>query len=396
MRRKIFNILLKISNFFVFIFNRIKIPFINHLIIKNCKIDIRLDLTKQCNLKCVYCHYSLPETKNSSIHNLSLEDIKKIFSGCKNSVRQINLSCGHEPLINKEFTQILEYLSQNHPKVFIYFVSNCTLLTEKKRSAVVDNKVDLITFSIDAATKVNYEKIRRGSRFEKVISNILALKKLKKDLNVNKPAVNAIFVMLNSNIHEATHFLNLTKFLGIESITFHHLVKEGAINYEKESLFMQKAKYNYFHELITTKSKEVGVNITIPDPFPINEEWVPTIADDIKINDVYKILPDNQKEKGVCKPEFVRKYNTNFHIIDKFKPRCSFPFKEVHIKEKRFVKPCAYLSGPPLGDLEKDGNILDIFRNEEFTKLRKSMFSDTIDKRCLKCPLVANKIKNNR
>ena len=396
MRHKFSNILFKIFNLFVFRFHKITFPFINQFIVKNGKIDIRLDLTKQCNLKCVYCHYSLPDTVNSSVHNLSLEDIKKIFEGCKNSIRQINLSCGHEPLINQESIQILEYLSQNHPKVFIYFVSNCTLLTEKKRSAVVSNKVDLITFSIDAASKVNYEKIRRGSRFEKVISNILALKKLKEDLNITKPAVNAIFVMLNSNIHEAAHFLNLTKFLGIESVTFHHLVKEGAINYEMESLFMHKAKYNYFYELITTKSKEIGVPITIPDPFQINEEWIPSIASDIEIDDVYKILPDDQKEKITCKSESVHKYNTNFHIIDKFKPRCSFPFKEVHVKEKRFVKPCAYLSGPPLGDLKKDGNILDIFKNEEFTKLRKSMFSNTIDKRCLKCPLVAHKIKNNR
>jgi MoaA/NifB/PqqE/SkfB family radical SAM enzyme len=371
-------------------------PVLENIIKKKAKIDIRLDLTKQCNLKCVYCHYSLPSTKNIPDYNLNLNDIKQIFANIGDSIHQINLSCGHEPLINKDFIPIIEFLHSYHPKVLIYFVSNCTLLDRRKRLCIVENNVDTITFSIDASIKETYEKIRKGARFEKVIANILALKELKVKLQSTNPKVHAIFVMLNSNIQEAEQFLDQLEFLGIESITFHHLVKEGAINYEEESLFNYRAKFNYYHKLVTTKAKALKIPISIPEKFNTQEDWFPYSEEEVNVQEMREIIPDENLDCTESKLRNVYQRKVENKFIDKFKPRCSFPFKEVHIKQKRYIKPCAYLSGPPLGDLKKEKSILKVFQNEEFSKLRKSMFESEIDMRCRKCPLVEKQISNNR
>ena len=371
-------------------------PVLENIIKNEAKIDIRLDLTRQCNLKCVYCHYSLPSTKNIPDYNLNLGDIKQIFANSGDSIHQINLSCGHEPLINKDFIPIIDFLHNHHPNVLIYFVSNCTLLDKRKRLSIVENNVDTITFSIDASIKETYEKIRKGARFEKVIANILALKELKVKLRSKNPKVHAIFVMLNSNIQEADQFLDQLEFLGIESITFHHLVKEGAINYKEESLFNYKAKFNYYHKLITSKATALQIPISIPEKFSIQEDWFPHSEEEVNVQEMREIIPDENLDCTESKLGNVNQRKVENKFIDKFKPRCSFPFKEVHIKQKRYIKPCAYLSGPPLGDLKKEKSILKVFQNEEFSKLRKSMFESEIDMRCRKCPLVEKQISNNR
>ena len=178
----------------------------------------------------------------------------------------------------------------------------------RKRLSIVENNVDTITFSIDASIKETYEKIRKGARFDKVIANILALKVLKVKLRSTNPKVHAIFVMLNSNIQEADQFLDQLEFLGIQSITFHHLVKEGAINYEEESLFNHKAKFNYYHKLITAKATALQIPISIPEKFSIQDDWLPHSEGEANVQEMREIIPDENLD---CSESNLKNVNVN-------------------------------------------------------------------------------------
>ena len=81
----------------------------------NRKINyLRLSITENCNLKCKYC---LPE-KNISVKKdfLNIDEIEKIVSAMAlNGIEKVRIT-GGEPLIRKDFLDILKRIN-NIPKI---------------------------------------------------------------------------------------------------------------------------------------------------------------------------------------------------------------------------------------------------------------------------------------
>ncbi|MFH1968469.1 MAG: radical SAM protein [bacterium] len=363
---------------------------------KRRNLSIRLDLTNQCNLKCSYCHHNLPQLPDIPPKKLTKKDIEFILKDTGQYVDWIMLSCGHEPLVSNDFSEIVKFISDKHPHIKINFCTNAMLLNEEIRRLIVENQVHALIFSMDGITKETYERIRSGGKFEKVVGNILALKQLKDKMTTIFPVVNLTFVIMNSNISEAPSFIKVCKSLGINHISFQHVVETAHLDLNRETLFNYKAKFNYYRKKIIEKAEEYKTSILIPKEFITNDIWLPEKNEKISIEEILSVKPDENRSTenlNIIKKENITKENI---LLDRLNPFCKLSFNEIMIIEQEFIKPCPFLAGPPLGNLKDKKPLLEIFFGEEFKKVRKNMFKKDGDHRCKDCPIKNSYLPNEK
>jgi len=97
----------------------------------------------------------------------------------------------------------------------IYMTSH--LLTEGQMEAFTNYRSFLFTkFSLDGATKETYEKIRVGADFDKIIRNIKALDRFKREKGKHFPQIEFHYLIMQQNIHECEQFIEFIDSLDIE------------------------------------------------------------------------------------------------------------------------------------------------------------------------------------
>jgi radical SAM protein with 4Fe4S-binding SPASM domain len=96
----------------------------------------------------------------------------------KHGNRRIALHKDGEPLLHPEIIKILERVKKNNNHI-VYVTTNAHRLNQNIGKALLENKIDVVNFSIGAATKEFYEKVR-GKNFDKVMDNILRFLELRK------------------------------------------------------------------------------------------------------------------------------------------------------------------------------------------------------------------------
>jgi radical SAM protein with 4Fe4S-binding SPASM domain len=124
----------------------------------------------------------MKEFKND-VRKFGLMDIE-LFEKAMNEIdnfgnRRIALHKDGEPLLHPKIIKILERVKKNNNHI-VYVTTNAHLLTKEVSTSLLENKIDVINFSVGAATKEFYQKVR-GKDFKKVIDNILSFLKLRKN-----------------------------------------------------------------------------------------------------------------------------------------------------------------------------------------------------------------------
>ena len=142
------------------------------------------EITNICNLKCIHCPYSYILKQKSYIpRHMELGIFKKIvdeISQYKGTI--LRLVCDGEPMMHPDFLEIITYSRQKGISP-LCLNTNGTLLEEVLAREILQQNVEVVEVSLDAFTKDTYERIRLGADFEKVVSNVETLIRLKKDLN---------------------------------------------------------------------------------------------------------------------------------------------------------------------------------------------------------------------
>ncbi len=179
-----------------------------------CMIEV--EPTTRCNLRCVMCEHTYWKEKP---RDLSFEEFKRIidqFPGLK----WICMTGIGEGFVNKDYIKMLRYLKSK--KIYVELFDNFYFLNEKIITELVDMGIDRILPSIESATKKTYEKIRRGSDFEKVVKNIKFLINLKKKRNLIFPEMDFHFITNKLNIHEVPLFIDFVHSLDpdIKKVSF--------------------------------------------------------------------------------------------------------------------------------------------------------------------------------
>lgn len=167
---------------------------------------LRISLTERCNLRCSYCMPLEGVQLSPAKHLMNANEIYSIAKIFVNlGVNKIRLT-GGEPLVRKDFSRILERLSNLNVDLSITTnaVSIDRYLIQLKKA-----RVETINVSLDTLDADKYQKITFRNYFNRVYQNILTL--IAEGFKVK---INAV-LMRGINEDEILSFIKFTKNLPV-------------------------------------------------------------------------------------------------------------------------------------------------------------------------------------
>lgn len=176
------------------------------LLRKPAKIEI--EHTINCNKKCIFCTHTYWKEKKG---NMTFEQFKKIIDDIDN-LKWINLAGIGSNFMNKDFYRIIAYARRKH--INVNFVDEFDFFDEKKARQVIDLGINSIFVSFDAATKSTYEIIKKGCNFDRSLTNIKTLLRLKEQMKSPFPVVHFRFIVSSLNYREMPAYIELIHKLG--------------------------------------------------------------------------------------------------------------------------------------------------------------------------------------
>lgn len=172
-------------------------------------IQIDLELTDTCNLRCIECPISSNlKRKTNRINLVKAKEIIKFYAF--NGVLALKLNYINEPLLNFDDLIEISKFAKQVGILDVYFTTNGTLLSpEKSRELIDQDLISRIQVSIDAINPETYDQIRIGGNYERVSKNIDFFMKYKKSQNKEFPLLRVNFLSLPENKGQEKKFLEL-------------------------------------------------------------------------------------------------------------------------------------------------------------------------------------------
>ena len=161
-----------------------------------------------CNLKCPKCmvfgtnNNSAFDIKNIATSAMPIENVIKILDEVKDYKPAISPSFFTEPLVVKNFKEILRAAKQR--EIPVSFCTNGLLITENMAEFLVDH-MSAISVSIDATTKETLLKTRSTTRLDRIKKAVFLL--LEKRGTNDSPRVGVNFTVEDDNRHEQDDFV---------------------------------------------------------------------------------------------------------------------------------------------------------------------------------------------
>ncbi|APA00289.1 GTP 3',8-cyclase MoaA [Flavobacterium commune] len=190
---------------------------------------LRISLIEKCNLRCTYC---MPAEGIALTPKKELMTADEVFAIAQtfvnNGVDKIRLT-GGEPLLRKDFPEIIEKLSQLETEISI---TTNGILIDRHIEVLKQFKVKKINLSLDTLVASKFNTITLRNQFEKVIDNLHLL--LNNDFKVK---VNVVLIK-GFNDNEIIDFINLTEFLPI-SIRFIEFMPFAGNQWDRSKMVSQ-------------------------------------------------------------------------------------------------------------------------------------------------------------
>jgi len=212
--------------------------FSDHLISR--PVYAQIEPTSRCNLRCRMCIINTP---GHETHDMRLSDFKHIISKLPRLLF-LNIQGNGEPLLNKDLFSMIDYARQHG--IATVTCTNATLLDEHTIKRLLLSGLFELGISIESADKDMYEYIRRGAKFEQVVSNIKKLLVFRDTINPEL-IIKFWITLINHTADEVERCIDFAARLGMDGIVFQQVqTKEDYTkNYSSHFSGSPQLKKNY-------------------------------------------------------------------------------------------------------------------------------------------------------
>ena len=157
-------------------------------IIRDYPLQVDLELSTVCNLKCPMCYTISSEyIKKVQKRFMDLDLYNKIIDEISGKVYAIRLSLRGESTLHPNFIKAIEYAKQKGIKE-VSSLTNSSTLTLDFFKKIANAGLDWLTVSIDGINE-EYENIRKPLKFKDTFQKLLEIKKYKIKEGIEKPVV---------------------------------------------------------------------------------------------------------------------------------------------------------------------------------------------------------------
>lgn len=197
----------------------------------NLPLTLQVEVTRACNLSCRMCNVHHGSKAGMTIND---EVLEASFELAKTAIAVYPFGLG-EPLLYPSIAEVVgKYKSQG---TLVALISNGMLLNEKMARELIENGLDNLTISFDAAEPGLFNKVRRGADFHVISNNISTLNGIKESLKVSNPVVSLNVVAQRSNFVQLPQIIVLAEKWNISSVNLTPIaIHEHIPDLENESL----------------------------------------------------------------------------------------------------------------------------------------------------------------
>ena len=205
---------------------------------------LRISLTEKCNLRCTYC---MPAEGIPLLPSAALMSATEIFDIAQTfvtmGVNKIRLT-GGEPLVRKDFTEILRKLSTLGAEVAI---STNGILVDKYIPLFKELGVKKLNLSLDSLDPIKFRQITRRDHFKKVMQNLDLLLNEGFEVKIN------VVLMKGFNEDEILDFIQFTKDKNVD-VRFIEFMPFGGNDWKSEKLVS-------LDEIVSLAKNAFGANL---------------------------------------------------------------------------------------------------------------------------------------
>lgn len=231
---------------------------------------INLEVVRgKCNLKCRMCLGTNSPNHPNRFDYMPAEEFQKTLASAP-SIQGVTLSSGDsDPLLHPQFGRLIEIAKENEILLDL-FTNGHPLSVRVARQMVESGAVQMINFSIDAATQETYARIR-GDDLSRLRGKIDMLASLKRETNRNLPWFSFSFVAMQDNIHELPDFVTMAHSHGGMRVFVEDLIGWDA-DPNGNIVATDHPRWREFVADAAARAAEYGIKLTLPERFQHESE----------------------------------------------------------------------------------------------------------------------------
>ncbi len=310
-------------------------------ILRNCQpAIIDIEPNSRCNSRCIMCQVSEWENGKRA-DDMTFREFREFMETQKNLI-EVKLHGMGDPFINKEFIEMTEYLTEQD--IWVRTSTNASLLhVNDNARRVIDAGIGEIQISFDGATREVFEKIRRGSNFERIVKNCTLINDY---ANRKDRLYTRMWVLVQEyNSHQILEFVEIARKMQFQRISFSLSLNDwgqeewNSKNHDLEARNRLTEEDKF--QLAKIAAKE-GIDITV---------W-----------------------------EQANKYS-----LDNPKNICSWPFTRPYITSDSRIVPCCMIANPEVADFGDAREFNQLWNAPVYQEFRKKHLDGNIPKYCRNC-----------
>lgn len=298
----------------------------------------------ECNYNCEFCGFDY-RTKPLKAQ-MSLDEYKIILKNLRPELlRDIVFSGMGEPLICKDFGEIVKYTREHYPHIKLMINTNGELLTGETAKLVAEN-LDIVVISLHSLEAKTYSTISGNKSLQTVLDNIKNLRELNPNLKFT-----FYFAYSMRNISEIKKHVDFCR-----QVNNSFFIGAYAKFYTRRKCFSDMNNENLFHVL--------DKDLSLFNHQEYSDEMVSEAA-------------RHAKEIGLKKYIFPALFKNPFQK----RANCTFPYSQIMIGPDGQVYPCGGSEVLMYEDIKEgklnfgnllENNIDEIWNTNDYPRLRTS------------------------
>ncbi len=321
--------------------------------------QISVKITNVCNLRCKTCGqwgetgYNFHRSSTELRENVPVERYLNLSDDVR-PYTPIYYIWGGEPFLYPGLFDFTHRIKQN--KSVLSVVTNATMLAERAEE-VVDQKWDVLMFSLDGPEAIHDEIRGRKGTFQKVAEGIEAVRKYKRDKKQHLPWIMALVTISVDNAPWLDKIFEVGEQLNLDCmIIYYSWFTNEKIGYAHTRIMQQKLG------VTPTKWKGYLFNHNV-DTIALSESLKRIRSRKWKFGHLF--IPDLKKDEDVVE------YYKNPGNFFGYGP-CVSPWFVAEVMPNGDVAPCRDYPDYITGNLMEE-SILDIWNGERYRKFRRAL-----------------------
>lgn len=352
----------------------------NHAIVyMHQPVIIHAEISSFCNCECIMCTHCYE--KNDRAEYLDFTVIERFLPTCRLMV----INGIGEFFIHPGIIEILSKLKEYQVQLSV--TTNAQYIPADALPLIGD-MFKRVCVSCDGATRNTYERIRRGSSFDKFRNNCRLLRAALQKDSVFTMSV----VSMKQNLLETAELVRLARDMGFDEVRFGRLSTNPFIGNENDSI----NNYPNLATMVMTEAvktgEEIGIKVIIPviyenEGYSVSEaeREKKLLSDSLMFHDAdyYENLHIKYRklyQEGFFEP-------ARYSMEGRFQCRgiCHWTAYGININSDSQIRPCGEIVREKRVRYDQDLSLPNLMNNSESMRLREVYLSGMIPDCCVDC-----------